>query len=196
MIGEKSIFEAYKRVVDEYEGHFEDIIIFCHDDIRILTDPEVFTQLIEKKLSDKYIGFVGVAGTSYLTKTGVWWEQEPWSKGLHSGSVWHGELENCVHTYYGEYKNVVCLDGLFLAAKVRTLRNINLNKLNTFPGDWEFYDILYTIRAFQKKLKNVTLPIQIIHQSFGDLAGRDSWHLNREAFLQWCATNRLLPAKA
>jgi len=183
LINESSIFDAYDKGIDSLNAKLDDIIILCHDDIEIMTDPLLFTQLLKKNLSKPDIGFVGVAGTAKLTKNGVWWDLEVWKDSLHSGVVYHGpDMDNLESTYFGKLGEVVVLDGLFLAATKKTLRNIQIKKPIVFEGAWDFYDIFYTFQAFLKKKKNYTLPIQIRHESFGDLAGRDSWHKNRNAF--------------
>ena len=75
------------------------------------------------------------------------------------------------------------MDGVFLAATIKTLRSIQLTKPAAFQGAWDFYDIFYTFQTHLKNKKNYTVPIQIRHESIGELAGRDSWHKNREAFI-------------
>ena len=83
------------------------------------------------------------------------------------------------------------MDGLFLAAKAKTLKEIGLDKPEYFEGDWDFYDIHYTMKAHQTGLINKVVPIIVLHNSFGNLAGRESWHKNREAFIK----NTDLPVK-
>ena len=78
---------------------------------------------------------------------------------------------------------VVVLDGLFLAASARTLREVGLEKPSYLKGDWDFYDIHYTFTAFDRGLTNVTVPIHIAHHSRGELVGRDGWNDNRLAFI-------------
>ena len=127
-------------------------------------------------------GFIGPAGTTYLGTDAVWWNHVNWSKGMHKGLVFHGKnkLET---TYYGHYGQVVVLDGLFLACRARILDDLKLTKPAFFNGEWDFYDIWYTYQAHTKGYKNKAAPILLRHESFGELAGRDSWHKNREAFI-------------
>ena len=136
---------------------------------------------------DKTTGFVGVAGARVFNQSAVWWEGAQ-SNGSpnHSGIVWHGKkLDDMFMSFYGAPAgNVVVLDGLFLAAKGRTVNSIQLTKPKTFEGDWDFYDIFYTFQAYRKGLKNKAIPIQILHGSGGELAGRESWFKNKDAFLR------------
>ena len=95
-------------------------------------------------------------------------------------------------TYFGNLGEVVVLDGVFLAATKRTLRSIQLAQPKSFEGPWDFYDIFYTFQAYTKGKKNYTIPIQMRHESGGDITGRDSWHKNREAFIR--ILGKYLPA--
>ena len=183
IVGAKSIFSGYKKALDRTKPDPGDIIILCHDDIRIITDPEVFKSILIKKLNPVETGFLGVAGTTKLGHTGVWWDLNLWQDQKHSGYVMHGEsLDNADPSFYGKYGQTVCMDGLFLAATAHTLNNVGLEKPEEFEGDWDFYDIHYTTKAHLMGLKNYTVPIMILHESIG--MPREMWHKNRGAFLE------------
>jgi len=194
LINQKSIFEAYDKGIDEVGAELDDIIILCHDDIEILTRPSVFTQVLKEKLSKITTGFVGMAGAKNFGETAIWWDKQCWRNGLLSGYVYHGEdIISMYPTYFGDLGEVVVLDGVFLAATKRTLRSIQVTQPRGFNGKWDFYDIFYTFQAHKKGKKNYTIPIQIRHESKGEIAGRDSWHQNREAFIS--LFGKYLPAK-
>tara|TARA_R110000824_G_scaffold14030_2_gene60286 strand:+ start:1283 stop:1966 length:684 start_codon:yes stop_codon:yes gene_type:complete len=184
LVNQKSIFEGYQSAFDKFEIKDDDIVILCHDDIEILTEPSAFKRIIVSSLFDKKTGFIGVAGTTKLTGDAVWWNQDPWREGKHKGFVYHGkDIMEADSTYYGPPGRVVCLDGLFLAAKGKTLRDVGLGKPEHFVGDWDFYDIHYTVTAHRKRYNNKVVPITLLHNSYGELAGRESWHKNRLAFI-------------
>ena len=86
------------------------------------------------------------------------------------------------HTIPTQVMEVVVLDGLFLAAPIRVLEKIGLEKPETFEGNWDFYDLEFTMKARSRGYKNYTKPILLRHESFGNLAGRDSWIKNKIAF--------------
>jgi hypothetical protein len=185
LVDQKSIFTAYKEKINSLKLMKDDLVILCHDDIKILLDKDLFVPLLEETLSKRDSGFVGVAGTKQLGITGVWWDglRNPQSRTWLSGSVYHGNsLHQCDLTYFGPPSQVIVLDGVFLAAKGSTLNSIQLGKPKAFTGEWDFYDIWYTYQTHKKQLKNYTLPIPILHSSIGEVQGRDSWHANREAF--------------
>ncbi len=195
LVDKTSIFDAYENGIDELQADPDDIIILCHDDIKILTDPLVFTSLLKEKLRKPKVGFVGVAGTKILSKEAVWWDKDLWERGFHSGHVFHGsDITKADDTHFGKLGKVTVLDGLFLAATKKTLRSIQITKPKSFEGEWDFYDIFYTTQTFLKQKENYTLPIQIMHESKGELAGRDSWHKNREAYIR--LFNDHLPLRA
>lgn len=185
MAKQKSIFSAYASAVKKIDPEKKDIIIFCHDDIEIKEEPLDFKKTLVDALSGPGVGFVGPAGTTYLGEDAVWWNHENWKKGLHRGRVFHvdkksGQLEN---TMYGFEDDVVVLDGLFLACGGHLAKKLDFSKPEYFEGDWDFYDIHYTTQAHIMGYRNAVRDLQIVHHSRGELAGRDSWHKNRRAYI-------------
>ena len=181
LANQTSIFEAYKKGLASCDAGLNDIVIFCHDDIEIRSSKADFLAALLPCLDPK-TGIVGLAGTTELGENAVWWDQTKWREGKHRGKVLHREPH--VHsTEYGACGTVVALDGLFLAARKEVWETISLDKPEHFEGDWDFYDIHYTTKAHLLGYKNYTVPIEVIHDSSGELVGRDSWHLNREAFI-------------
>lgn len=183
MDGCSSIFEAFSKGVEKAKVKPEDYVIMCHDDIHILTNPTDFNTIIDKLLQKNKIGFLGVAGTRILKESCVWWEGMNLHPAGHlAGNVYHGTtFTDMRSTYYGPEGEVVAMDGVFLACTGRTIKQIKLSKPKKFKGDWDFYDVYYTVQAHLKGLKNYVIPIQIFHRSLGEINGKDSWHKNREA---------------
>ena len=148
-------------------------------------DPQEFINVLIKGSRKENSGFMGPAGTTYLSENAIWWEHELWQKGLHKGFVLHGEsIYESDYTFYGSPGRVVCLDGLFLAISGKSLNKIDLTKPLHFEGEWDFYDIHYTMQAHKKGLYNTVEPLFILHRSKGELVGRDSWHNNRSSFIK------------
>lgn len=188
LTNQPSIFEAYKKGMEMCAAEPQDIIILCHDDIQLVSNKEEFLASISKCVH-KEVGIVGPAGTTYLGLDAVWWNHEHWKMGLHKGEVIHlnpdGEYNQLHTTSYGSrYGQVVVLDGLFLAARKEVWESIGLGKPDYFEGNWDFYDIHYTTQAHLKGYKNYVVNLNLIHQSSGELVGRDSWHKNREAYIK------------
>lgn len=185
LVGKDSIFSAYSEAFESVNPADDDIVVLCHDDIEILSDIEIFKHCLLTGLGSSKSAFVGVAGTTNLGNDAVWWDQTKRSAGLHRGFCFQGEdIYNAYPNAFGSPGPVVVLDGLFLAAKASRLREIGLEKPEYFEGEWDFYDIHYTSTAYNLGYANYTIPIVVLHNSKGELAGRDSWHANRAAFIK------------
>jgi hypothetical protein len=185
MAGCESIFEAYDSAITKHNIKSNDTVILCHDDISVLTNKSVFNEIIEENLKENNVGFLGIAGTRILRESCVWWEGlGDYATGHLAGMVYHGTSHtNMQETYYGPTGEVVVMDGVFLVCKGRTLFNINTKKPSYFSGNWDFYDISYTLQAHFKGFKNKVVPIQIFHKSMGDTSNKASWHVNRQALI-------------
>jgi hypothetical protein len=183
LVNQKSIFSGYAEAFKKFDVQDNDVVILCHDDIEILNDPDVFKNIIVTSCLQRDTGFVGVAGTTHLTQDAVWWNRDIWSQGKHRGHVYHGsDILRADSTYYGKPGRVVCMDGVFLAARGEVLKDIGLDKPSYLEGDWDFYDIHYTVSAHRKKYSNKVVPVQILHNSYG--TPREPWDRNRKAFIR------------
>jgi hypothetical protein len=183
LVNQDSIFDGYKKAFEKVSPVPSDIIILCHDDIEIDMPLTSFLKVMSILQNHKY-GFVGPAGTTHLSENAVWWDQTVWKEGKHRGAVHHINPEGKKYfTHYGAFDQVLVLDGLFLAARAEVLQNIGLDKPPYFEGKWDFYDIYYTYEAHKHGYENHAIPITLTHLSRGELAGRDSWHKNRLAFI-------------
>ena len=184
LVNQSSIFEGYKKAFDLVKPDPSDIIILCHDDIEIQISFRALHSLLSL-LKNKNYGFIGPAGTTKLSESAVWWDHDLWKEGFHRGEVVHLSSEGSPDfTKYGGFNQVVVLDGLFLATRAEVLEEIGLEKPSSFSGQWDFYDIYYTHEAHKLGYENHAVPLKIIHNSRGELVGRDSWQQNREAFIK------------
>ena len=192
MVNQESIFSGYKKAFESVNPEDTDIFILCHDDIEINEEPKDIVNAVSIANAEGY-GFVGVAGTKLLGVDAVWWNQARWHQGHHSGQVHHLDKQKGTFypTYYGHPSKVVVLDGVFLAASAKTLRTVGLEKPSYLSGDWDFYDLHYTLTAFEKGLTNVTVLMRLAHHSSGELVGREGWETNRRAFID----NHSLPVR-
>jgi hypothetical protein len=176
-----SMFEGYKLGIEKLNPSPDDIVILCHDDIEILSEGSVFKEILTTELISGDVGFVGPAGTTHLGADAVWWDMTRRQQGLHSGFVFQGhDYKTMTPNYFGPCRNVVVLDGLFLAARKSTLDKIGLNKPKEFPTNWDFYDLYYTLTAYEMGLTNKAIPIVILHNSNGYM--RETWEANRLGF--------------
>jgi glycosyltransferase involved in cell wall biosynthesis len=67
--GEKSLSEVYNEILEESQT---DIVIFTHDDIYF--DTNAWYSKIVKNFEKNEYGIIGLAGTTNLSETGMWWE--------------------------------------------------------------------------------------------------------------------------
>jgi len=185
LFGRSSIFEAYYDASLAIQK--DDQVIFCHDDIQILTDKQVFNTILDHNLSNPKTGFVGVAGTARLDNTGCWWNglttTHPANTHLR-GMIYHGaDLSSARPSYYGPLGDAMAMDGVFLAATGKTLLNIRLSKPFVFESDWDFYDLYYTMQATISGRTNKVVPISLLHKSIGGGAMTEQWNKSRLAFV-------------
>lgn len=181
-VGAESIFKGYSELLKENKIDPNDTVVLCHDDIFFITSPQKVYELINNALSNPDTGFIGVAGTNYLSTNLIWWSRKEKCR----GTVFHGKNEsNMVPTYYGPAGEVVCLDGVFLACKAGLLYTLGLDQPEYFSGGWDFYDILWTLQArMSYKKRNYVLPFLICHNSPGNGIHNNSWKNNKAALTE------------
>ena len=178
---QEGIFQGYTKAFEEINPDPLDIVILCHDDIRIFSDRDQFTSILTQALSDPKVAFVGPAGTTLLGTNAMWWDLHNRQQGYHRGFVFQGSnWHDLKPNYFGPQGNVVVLDGLFLAARAETLKAIGLQKPKEYPNGWDFYDLHYTLTAYEKGYFNRTVPIMLTHYSDGMM--RPTWDENRKEF--------------
>ena len=183
---QEGVFQGYSNTLNTLHEAFnvqdDDIIILCHDDIQIFSDRDQFVKTLTDSLAPENVGFVGPAGTTLLGTNAMWWDPNLRQQGYHRGFVFQGsDINKLTPNYFGHQGNVVVLDGLFLAAKKRTIDKIGgLGKPKEFPNGWDYYDLFYTLTAFEKGLTNKTVPIILTHYSDGLM--RPTWDENRKEF--------------
>ena len=171
--GEKSLSETYNEILLEANN---DIVVFCHDDIYFETSS--WYEKIKKHFEKTDYGILGVAGTTYLPKSGKWWEDRKKMIGIvnheSGGKKWESKysesLGNSIH-------QTIIVDGLFIAvSKSRIKTNFN----EKFPG-FHFYDIPF---CFENHLQGIKVGaitnIRLTHKSIGQT--NEQWEENRKLF--------------
>jgi len=165
-----------------------DIVLFCHDDLKFDTRNWGRKLLNHFKRSSEY-GIIGVAGTRYLAESGRWWED--FSK-MH-GAVYHEDSGRRWLTRYSKdignkLDDVVLVDGLFFAVNKKQLKN----KFNDKVEGFHFYDVDFCFSNYLEGVKiGVCTDIKITHLSIGRT--NDEWEENRKVFAEKYKDN--LPIK-
>lgn len=188
-----SIYEGHKKNVIAMTNHMagiedDDIVVLCHDDVEIISNPQVMTDLLY--LANRPgVGFLGVAGAcrfDNLSMQGAWWNSRV--TGEARGFVFQGtDPTTMMPNYFGKSGQVVVLDGCFLACSYKTLKTIGLDKPHYLSSDWDFYDIHLTFKAHLMGMNNYVIPAIIRHESPGLM--REGWFKAKEQFLKYHAGN-------
>jgi hypothetical protein len=171
----KSMGEGYNRAIRQATG---EVLVFTHTDVRLWAGRQMWRDMIDLCKTEG-TGFVGVAGTTALSDTGVWWMDM--QDGVKRGNVAHAREGITYMSFFGPYGDAVVLDGVFLAIGNRFQLEGPWN--NIFPEDtgFHFYDIEATLWMHVHGLRNKVIPLPIFHGSHGQIS--PEWQKAREKFL-------------
>lgn len=166
----KSLCEGYNRGFKKSRG---DILVFCHDDIEIISPS--FSRLLREHL--KAADVVGCAGTTRL-KDSKWMSSgDPHVHGVvayPAANAWPSEVFH-VSVWGGldltPVEGIQALDGFFIAANRRVVESVQFDE-ETFDG-FHGYDTDFSYAAFLRGFEiMVCKDILIAHKStVGDFDG-------------------------
>lgn len=182
--GEKSLTEVYNEILNESKN---DIVILCHDDIYF--DTTAWYAKILKHFEKTEYGILGLAGTTSMPSSGMWWENRKKMVGIvnheNGGKKWESKYSESVGNSIIE---TIIVDGLFIAIhKKRIKKNFN----QEFVG-FHFYDIPFCFENFLEGVKvGVITNIRVTHKSIGQT--NQQWEENRKLFTEKYRDN--LPVK-
>ena len=156
----RSLAEAYNRGLERAVG---EIIVLCHDDIRILA-PD-FSSRLRDHLSR--FDIIGVAGSSRCQGPAALWSGPPDSHGW----ITYREGNTYLPTIAGAYGPVVApaqvLDSVFIAANRNVFSSVRFDE-TAFDG-FHLYDIDFTWRAHTSGLRlAICQDLLVEHLSRGD----------------------------
>lgn len=162
VVGAKSFFDAWSKGIKKAKGEY---LVLTHDD----------TEYIEFNAIDKWfememfkegdeVGAVGTAGTTVLHKDQTWWfSTERFLGGILSGQIWNGEE----HSVFGEFGEVVALDGVCIVIRKELLEELLSDLLKKDYGTWDFYDQILSLELIKRGYRLFTVPMKINHASKG-----------------------------
>lgn len=172
----KSLCEGYNRGAEESTGS---ILIFCHDDIEIVS-PD-FSKKIRKYL--QHYDMVGVAGTSRLANFNWMLSGQPYIHGVVT-QIAPNTNELVILVFGADQpvsENIQALDGLFIAMKRRVWEEIRFDE-KTFDA-FHGYDVDFSFSAYLAGFRlAICNDIGIIHQSVG--AYGDDWYVYQDRFMR------------
>lgn len=171
--GDKSLSQVYNEILSEAKT---DIVVLCHDDIYFDTS-SWYSKLLKHFEKSEY-GIIGMAGTTSMPSSGMWWEDRKKMVGIvnheSGGKKWESKYADSVGNSILE---TVIVDGLFIAIhKKRIKKTFN----EEFKG-FHFYDIPFCFENHLEGVKvGVITNIRITHKSIGQT--NEQWEENRKLF--------------
>lgn len=168
-----SLTKSYNTAIKQAES---DIVVFCHDDI-LFDTPNWGRKLLAIFNNNPDYGIIGLAGTDNLTD-GCWWT----NKANMFGIVNHSDhkrkwTSNFSQSLSGQIKDVVVVDGVFIAVNKKEIVQIFDESFKGF----HFYDISFCFENFLAgQYIGVTTDIRITHFSIG--VPNDEWFRNKKQF--------------
>ena len=171
--GEKSLSQTYNEILSESNNN---ILILCHDDIYF--DTKKWGEKICKHFHKSNYGILGVAGTTYLPKSGQWWEDSSKMVGIvnheNNGKKWESKYSEDLGP---KIQKTVIVDGLFIGINKN---RIKCNFDESVKG-FHFYDVNFCFKNFIEKVDiGVISNIRITHKSIGQT--NQQWDDNRIKF--------------
>jgi hypothetical protein len=171
--GEKSLSQVYNEILEE---SLNDIVVLCHDDIYF--DTTSWYHKVMKHFEKNEYGILGMAGTTYMPKSGRWWEDRKKMFGIvnheHEGKKWESKYSS---GFGNNIKECVIVDGLFIAINKKKIKKTFDETVNGF----HFYDIEFCFQNFLEGVKiGVITNVRVTHKSIG--ITNQQWEDNREIF--------------
>jgi hypothetical protein len=171
--GEYSLTELYNKGLNDVSS---DIVVFCHDDILFETNNWGKKVLKAFEKNPEY-GILGVAGTDHII-SGMWWEIR---NAMH-GTVKHTDgtkvwVSKYSQNYGNELKEMIVVDGLFIAVNRTRIKNI----FDTQFKGFHFYDLPFCLSNHINGVKiGLISNILILHKSVGQV--NEQWGENKTLF--------------
>jgi glycosyltransferase involved in cell wall biosynthesis len=182
--GNKSLAQTYNEILSEAKT---DIVVLCHDDIYF--DTNSWYHKLVKHFDKSDFGIIGMAGTTYMPESGMWWEDRRKMIGIvnheSEGKKWTSKYADDLNN---NIKQTVIVDGLFIAIHKKRIKH---NFIEDFKG-FHFYDIPFCFENHISGVKvGIITNIRITHKSIGQT--NEQWEKNRILFSEKYKDN--LPTK-
>jgi GT2 family glycosyltransferase len=158
---EYSLAQVYNKGLAASEF---DIVVCCHNDIRLETDWG--KKLLNDFDKNPQFGIIGKAGSCYFPKSGIYWEK---MNQTMVGQVWHNPegSKKWLNTYSPKLPfiiPVVTIDGLFIAFDKTKIKH----SFDESIGKFHFYDHGFCVPNYLDGVKiGVTSSFEITHKSIG-----------------------------
>lgn len=170
----RGLNEAYNRGLDRATG---DIVVFSHDDIRILA-PDFAVRLWQHM---QHFDLLGVAGTTLASGPVFGWSGHPHLHGwvTHPAPDGQGWMAGTYGLAFETVARAQMLDGLWFAARAEAARRVRFDE--ALPG-FHFYDVDFTYRCHLAGLRVGICPdLMLVHDSHGNFG--EAWRQGSAAVL-------------
>lgn len=170
-----SLTELYnKALIEEKEPNL--IFVMCHNDIIFKT--QNWGRILLTKFNNSNYEIIGVAGSTYLPESGMWWEDKSKMVGIVEHTDGYGTW---VSEYSKEKKGkiipVTLIDGLFMSIDPDNI----IHKFDEDFNGFHFYDVSFCFNNVLDGVNiGVTTDIRILHKSIGMV--NEQWEVNRKLF--------------
>ena len=178
--GEKSLTKVYNEILNQAKN---DIVVLCHDDIKF--EDKGWGNKIIKHFTKTNYGILGVAGTTNMPSSGMWWENRRKMVGVvnheHLGKKWESKYSTSLGN---DIEEVVVVDGLFMAIHKQRIKSDFIEDFDNF----HFYDISFCFENYMAGVHiGVLYNIKITHSSIGQT--NDAWEENKIKFAEKYSNN-------
>ena len=172
--GKYSLTEAYNKGLKDSNN---DIVAFIHDDLIL---PEKWGKKMLNHFNESDYGILGVAGTTDLPESGMWWQDNTKMIGIvkhsHNGKTWENKYSASFGT---EIIQSVVVDGLFFVVDKNRIKK----DFNEDIKGFHLYDIDFTFNNHINDVKvGVVFDVRVIHKSIGQT--NQQWEDNRKQFVE------------
>jgi len=174
---EYSLSEIYNRAILEHNEP-NSVFVMCHNDIEIKTQ-NWGKILINTYNNNSNFDIIGVAGSTFLSESGVWWEDRSKMYGIveHTDGIntWASEFSEKL----SQVRKVVLIDGVFISFNANSIK---YQFDEEFKG-FHFYDLGFCFPNYLDGCNiGVTTSIRVLHKSVGKT--NLMWEENRKQFIE------------
>jgi hypothetical protein len=171
--GEKNLSQVYNEILEE---SIFDVVILCHDDIYF--DTTNWCSKITKHFERSDYSILGVAGTTFMPKSGMWWEDRSKMYGVvnheSNGKKWESKYSDSLQN---NIKEVILVDGVFMVIHKKRIKS----KFDESVEGFHMYDINFCFKNYLDNAKiGVITNVRLTHKSIG--MTNESWEKNRKIF--------------
>jgi hypothetical protein len=183
--GIMSLPEVYNKILNESSN---DIVVLCHDDLEF--DTNNWGKRLLLHFENSTFGILGVAGTTEIPKSGMWWEDRNKMIGTvnhkSGGKKWESKYSKSWNKSISE---CCFIDGLFMSINKKKIKSFFDESISGF----HFYDANFCLDNFLKNVKiGIMHNIRLTHLSIGQT--NNQWEENRKIFIK--KYNDKLPVKS